>query len=185
MGTQPVMTVVDCCDFKVLDRKLPDGSLDKGLYCHKTNGPGLRYEVCHGLYSGRICWVNGPFHCGRWNDLKIAKECGLVYMLQSTNERCIADSAYKHKSFFTPPGRRTPQSHTMNSARARQETVFSRLKGTWGCFKTVWRHSEDLHELAFHSTINILQMLIDLGETALFRMDLLTPDRQTAVVQQR
>ena len=170
------MVVVDCVDFHCLDVRLPNKELDTSLYSHKHNGPGLKYEICHGVYSGNICWVNGPFKAGEFNDLQVAQEFGLCGILEACGEKAIADGIYKDKEFFhTPPGVRTPQSRAMNTLRARQETINARLKNNWGCFGTTWRHDHDLHELAVSAALTIMQLEFDHGISKLFKVPIKPP----------
>ena len=49
-------------------------------YSHKFSGPGLRYEVGVSIHEEGIVWINGPFPCGSWPDLKIARHC-LIHAL--------------------------------------------------------------------------------------------------------
>jgi hypothetical protein len=42
-------------------------------YSHKLNGPGLRYEIAICIQTGEPVWINGPFPCGSWPDLRIAR----------------------------------------------------------------------------------------------------------------
>jgi hypothetical protein len=49
-------------------------------YSQKHNGPRIRYEIGICIQTRWIIWVNGPFPCGDWPDLKIAREC-LIHML--------------------------------------------------------------------------------------------------------
>jgi len=175
---QNIQTVVDCTDFPIQDQKLPTGEMNPGLYSYKHNGPGLRYEICHGLYTGNICWINGPFHAGDFNDLKIAKECGLCDYLKHFSEQAIADSGYRgNECFVTKDSTRlTEQTRLCNTARGRQETINARIK-TWGCFQTTWRHDHSFHGLAVYSVVNILQLEIDHGITKLFDIHLRLPKK--------
>jgi hypothetical protein len=38
-----------------------------------VNGPGLRYEIAICIQTGEPVWINGPFPCGSWPDLIIAR----------------------------------------------------------------------------------------------------------------
>ena len=175
---------MDCVDFHCLDVRLPNGELDTSLYSHKHNGPGLKYEICHGIYSGNICWVNGPFKAGEFNDLQVAQEFGLCTMLDASGEKAIADGIYKDKDHFhTPPGVRTPQSRAMNTLRARQETINARLKNGWCCFSTTWRHDQELHELAVNAVLTMMQLEFDYKITKLFAVTVSPP--ATGATKQR
>ena len=52
-----------------------------GWKSFKFNGPGVRYEVAECIRSGDLVWINGPFPCGQWPDLKIFREA-LIYELR-------------------------------------------------------------------------------------------------------
>ena len=54
---------------------------------------GLRYELAIAILSGEICWYNGPFPCGLYNDWKIFNECRLRTYLEK-HERVEADNGY-------------------------------------------------------------------------------------------
>ena len=83
---------------------------DRKWYSHKFNGPGVRYEIGISIATGHIVWVNGPFCCGRWPDIKIAKK-HLVKRLDR-HERVIADSGYRNGGhFITPTGHNNLQEH--------------------------------------------------------------------------
>ena len=168
------MTVVDTVDFHCLDKRLPNGDLDRGMYSHKMKGPGLRYEIAHGIYTGNICWINGPFHAGKYNDLTIAKRFGFCDKLDAHGERCIADSIYKDERFHIPTGIKTAQSGAANRLRARQEWINSRLK-RWGCLDHVWRHDERLHAYVVRACLQIMQLEIDYGQLVLFNCGIKRP----------
>ena len=45
-------------------------------YTKKYQGAGVRYEIGVCIQTGDIVWTNGPFPCGRWQDLKIFQHNG-------------------------------------------------------------------------------------------------------------
>jgi hypothetical protein len=48
----------------------------------KHNCAGLVYEIAASILGeGNICWVNGPFPAGSWNDWKIFNMEGLKSLL--------------------------------------------------------------------------------------------------------
>ena len=61
---------VDGTDFRIQE-PVP---FDTGWFSHKFKGPGVRYEVGIAIQTGWIVWVNGPFMCGNWPDLRIARD---------------------------------------------------------------------------------------------------------------
>ena len=96
-----------------------------------------------------MVWINGPFPCGEWPDLKIAMDL-LVHMFEG-DERAVADSGYRgHLEYFDVPWRyldNLEQRIRKALARARHETINRRFK-QWKCMKDVWRHSLELHGIA-------------------------------------
>jgi len=59
---------VDGVDFKVPEHG-PEFSSHK--FAKKS---GLRYEVGLCILTGDIVWINGPYACGHWPDLSIARD---------------------------------------------------------------------------------------------------------------
>mmetsp|Transcript_7845 Transcript_7845/g.16068 ORF Transcript_7845/g.16068 Transcript_7845/m.16068 type:complete len:215 (+) Transcript_7845:183-827(+) len=55
---------VDGTDFRI-------NWTSKAFYSHKFKGCGLWYEVALNILTGDICWINGPFEPGKYNDLMI------------------------------------------------------------------------------------------------------------------
>jgi len=80
---------VDGTDFRINGPK-PFGPR---LKSHKSNGPGLRYEVGLCIRTGLIVWTNGPFRAGGNSDLGIFQR-GLRHRLVP-GEKAIADGTYK------------------------------------------------------------------------------------------
>ena len=113
------------------------------------------------IQTGWIVWVNGPFPCGEWSDLKIALD-SVVHLLTG-DERIIADDTYKgHPEYFDIPWKHldNPTQRSRKSiCRARHETVNRRFK-KWQCMAQRWRHPLHKHGIAFHAVANIEQMLI-------------------------
>jgi hypothetical protein len=42
-------------------------------FSHKLNSAGLRYEIGITIQTGDLVWTNGPYPCGNWPDLRIAR----------------------------------------------------------------------------------------------------------------
>ena len=100
-------------------------------YSYKFNGSALRYEVALCIRTGWICWINGPFLPGIWNDLEIFRS-ELATCLEP-NERVEADDGYEAEAPFKV---KCPSSMTivperkamMSRVGKRQETVNRRFK---------------------------------------------------------
>ena len=135
---------------------------NKKWYSHKFKSAGLRYEVGVGLQSGDICWVNGPFPCGSWSDLKIFKSKLANRLLPG--EMVEADKGYPHRKVRTP---RNIVSQTdkraKSKARARHETVNKRFK-QWSCLTQNFRHELWKHRLCFEAVVVCTQLSFYHGE---------------------
>ena len=79
---------IDGTDFRIYEPEVfsPD------WYSHKFKGPGLRYEIGVALNTGDVVWINGPFRCGEWTDIKIFRDDLIKYL--DENERVEADDGY-------------------------------------------------------------------------------------------
>ena len=149
-----VRMTVDGTDFRI-NEPYPFNPM---WYSHKFSGPGVRYKVVVGLREEGILWVNGPFPCGGWPDLRIAR-AGLVHVLQP-GERVIADSGYRGDDhFLTPTGLNDQFSRVTAVFRARHESVNGRLK-TFNVLSCTFRHGLDKHKICFLAVVNMVQISI-------------------------
>ena len=67
-GSQCLVSV-DGTDFEIQE----PSPFSPKWFSHKFKGPGVRYEVAICIQTGEPVWINGPFPCGSWNDLRIAR----------------------------------------------------------------------------------------------------------------
>lgn len=142
---------------------------DRKWYSHKFHGPGLRYEVAICIQSGDIVWINGPYPCGHWPDLRIFRH-RLIHRLLP-GEKVEADDGYRGE----PQWVRTANSYVSwadyrakKNARARQETANKRFK-QWGCLCQTYRHHINQHHNHFAAVAVCTQLSIESGES-LFRV---------------
>ena len=144
---------VDGTDFRIMEQ-FP---FDRKWYSHKYNGPGVRYEVAISIATGWIVWINGPFPCGAWPDLRIARD-SLVGILEP-GEFYIADGGYYdgYNYAITPTGYHYYSDRVRALIRARHETINRRLK-QWKALSHRWRHSIEKHSMAFRAIANIVQI---------------------------
>jgi hypothetical protein len=144
---------VDGTDCKIYE----PAPFDRKWYSHKFKGPGLRYEVGVCIQTGMIVWKNGPYPCGTWPDLKIARNRLLPKL--PPNEKVLADGGYADGGVFceTPTGHRNDDQTMKQEARARHETINSRLK-QFGVLSGTWRNARNHHSWAFHAVANIVQL---------------------------
>jgi hypothetical protein len=150
---------VDGTDFRVYEPSF----FSKKWFSHKFTGPGIRYEVALCIQTGWIVWINGPFPCGDWPDLRIAREA-LVDALDR-GEYYIADGGYYDGNQWseTPTGLNNFEQRQQKMVRSRHETVNSRLK-QWSALNRVFRHRLSKHSPVFRAVANILQLSIENGE---------------------
>lgn len=129
---------------------------------------GLRYEVAVCILTGDIVWVNGPYECGKWNDIKIFRDSLMSHL--APFERVEADDGYlgEHPQHVKcPKGFANPEitEYMQQRVRNRQETVNRRFK-SWDILKQVFRHIHHIpdHGDVFRSVAVITQLAINEGE---------------------
>lgn len=151
---------VDGTDCPIQEPKRGDGKkgIDKKWYSVKFKGAGLRYEIAVAIYSDNIVWLNGPFPCGAYPDLKIYKEKGLSdKLIEAGREKSVADGTYRHYTVSQKGKGRLSWQQKKNYLRARHETVNNRIK-IFDCFKNKWRHSHNLHGHTFQAAVVLTQI---------------------------
>jgi hypothetical protein len=138
-------------------------------YSHKLNGPAVWYEIGVSIQTGWIVWANGPFPAGH-SDLKIARS--RVIHLLAPGEKIVADGGYRDgfNRFESPTGERTLYEKMKSNARARHETVNSRIR-RWRALTDIFRHNVGTrHAQVFYAILNITQLQI-LFEEPLFQVE--------------
>jgi hypothetical protein len=139
-------------------------------FSHKLNGPAARYEIGVSIQMGWIVWAYGPFPAGSFPDLKIARS--RIVQFLGPREKVVADGGYRDgfQYFETPTGTRTIYEKMKSNARARHETVNSRIR-RWRALTDIFRHDiVARHGPIFHAIINITQLQI-LFEEPLFQVE--------------
>jgi hypothetical protein len=129
-------------------------------YSHKFRGAGLRYELGVCIQTGHIVWVNGPYPCGSFPDLKIARH-KLIHQLLP-GEMFVADRGYRDGGVhaMTPTGYNTPGERMKSIVRARHESVNGRLK-KFKILSTPFRNKLDKHYMIFYLLTNAVQIEIE------------------------
>ena len=130
--------------------------------------PGVRYEVAISIISGDIVWINGPFPCGFYNDIKIFRQ-GLKNMLED-GERVEADDGYlgeAPKYVLCPKAIRCKfmskkKKKLSQRIRSRQETVNKRFK-QFGVLRQIFRHPIEKHASVFRAVAVTTQVNIEQG----------------------
>lgn len=131
-------------------------------YSHKFKSAGVRYEVGVCIQTGDICWINGPFMCGRWPDINIFR-VALKRRLHA-RELVVADRGYRGDSKCRTPYHivsRTDQ-RAMNKALARHETVNKRIK-QFKVLKQQFRHPLSKHKDCFIAAAVATQVMFNRG----------------------
>lgn len=134
----------------------------------------MRYEVGLNIQTAEIVWTNGPFPCGAWPDLRIARNEVIFHI--GENERILADGGYNDggEFFETPTGINNDDQRMKQLARARHETINRRLK-QWNILGRVFRHGVEKHSIIFLAVVHITHMLmamsgVDEGEHGSFQI---------------
>jgi hypothetical protein len=150
---------VDGTDFKIKEPQ----PFDPKWRSEKFNGPGLKYEVAVCIQTGWIVHVNGPYPCGEWHDLTVARD-DLCYKLAASDcehEMALADGGYAdgYNMFETPTGHNNWDQRMKQKARARHETINGRFK-QWAILSQTFRAKPECHEKYFMAIANLTQWLI-------------------------
>jgi hypothetical protein len=156
---------VDGTDFKIYNPHI----FDKKWYSFKFRSAGLRWEVAVSIYSGDIVWINGPFPCGQWPDLKIYRE-SLNELLKQTGERAETDLGYRGEpATVNHPECCNADSYEKQTVRSRHETVNRRFK-QFNVLGRTFRHDKERHTEVFTAVAVITQLSIETG-SPLFQVD--------------
>ena len=158
-STKTCKCTVDGTDCRIYE----PNPFNRKWFSHKFKKAGLRYEVAVCIKTGDIVWINGPFPCGRWPDLKIFRRA-LMNML-GLGEMVEADLGYRGEPQFA----RTPRTYVSRSdrrakkkARARHETVNKRLKD-FSCLAKTFRHERTLQRHCFFAAAVATQLSFENG----------------------
>jgi len=138
-------------------------------FSHKFKGAGLRYEIALNIRTGEICWINGPFPAGKYQDPTIFKN-GLNWEL-AEGELVHADKAYRHQPRCSTPYNQSfrYEREQSNLIRARHETV-NRLFKYNQSLATPFRHPLKKHDVVFHAAAVCVQLAIR-SESPIFEVD--------------
>ena len=135
-------------------------SFNTKWYSHKFRGPGISV-------SGHIVWVSGPYPCGEYPDLKIARE-GIIHFLEE-GEVLIADGGYKGEEKIWHKGHKKSSARIEGVARVGHETVNGRLKN-FNILEQRFRHDLSFHGRCFYAVANLVQLDL-IHEQPLFKVE--------------
>ena len=127
---------------------------------------GLRYEICICIQTGDIVWINGPFACGKYNDVTVFRKALISHL--DDGERVEADDGLvgeaprcvKCPKSFTNPEATLPMQQRI---RNRQETINKRLK-QWTILVDIYNDDISTHADVLRSILIIEQLKIENGE---------------------
>jgi hypothetical protein len=125
-----------------------------------TSSRGLVFNT--NIATGWIVCVNGPFPCGRYTDLKIAKSA--LHHILDHGERYIADGGYVTHQALNPHDAFSHEERMyMQICRTRHETI-NRLLKNFAIVGTVFKREVGKHGLFLYSVANVVQVGIMFGE---------------------
>ena len=136
---------------------------DTSYYSHKIRKAGVRYEVGVNIQTGDLVWINGPYKCGAFPDLKIFRL--KLKNLLDKDEFVKADNGYRGEpkcvrvasSFVSKKDKRAKK-----KVRARHETINGRFK-KYSILSTRFRHDRSKHQMCFYAVASLEQISMDLG----------------------
>lgn len=99
-------------------------------------------------------WVNGPFPCGEYPDVRIFKK--FMAKRLEPDELVIADRGYRHDRCVY----NSIHTNVFSKIRARHEIVNRRLK-QFSALRVTFRHDLSLHSACFHAIANITKVILD------------------------
>jgi hypothetical protein len=150
---------VDATDCPV--ERPSDYNLQRQYYSGKSKKHCIKYEVGIQIQTGKLVWLAGGTP-GSVHDLTISRASGLSSHLLH-GEFVLADKAYIGEDCFLTPFKpvTNEQELEFNSAisslRETVEHTIGRIK-VFGFTQQKWRHSLDLHPIAFKVICNALNI---------------------------
>jgi hypothetical protein len=161
-GNRLINITIDGTDFRIREPH----PFSREWYGHKFNGPGVRYEIGIHIEFGWIVWVNGPYPCGIWPDLAIAKH--LLHLCLLPEEQYIADDTYRCPEALLPEDASNVEEYFyMDVARARHEQV-NRLFKLFKVLSNRFKRDVAKHGVFMHAVANIVQLGLMTGEMNVF-----------------
>lgn len=143
---------LDGTDFRIAE----PSPFDPKWYSHKFKAAGLRYEVGLSITTGKIVWQYGGFACGEMNDLMIARDKLVQFLIP--NEKVLADKGYQDSRYFITPTDENGIRH--KQIMSRHETVNKRYK-QFEILNERFRHDNSKHSSVFYAIGNILSFVLE------------------------
>ena len=152
---------VDGTDFRIPEQS----DCPKSWYSFKFRGPGLRYELGLGVFTGKIVWISGPWRAGRFPDITIFRSGGLRGRLITAGEKAVADKGYRGEPDTIDLPDEGSESHQAykKEARSRHEHCNRRFK-QFQCLGQRFRHKIDFHRECFKAVVVLTELSLENGE---------------------
>ena len=162
---------IDGVDF-LIQEPIPFSS---GWYSHKFKHAGLRYIIATSLFTGEITYVEGPFPCGHWSDVRIFRNNLKDHLLPG--EMVVADRGYRgDPSCITPyDAYDNHVKYLMGVARARHEGVNAMFK-QFRILKDMYRHDLRKHSWVFKAVSLLVQLRLIEGSRVYQILDFTIPN---------
>jgi len=140
---------VDGVHCRYHEEKHPTLSKNPKLWSHKSNGPGLSYELALDLFESKLVWLKGPVPAGE-SDRRIYNS--ELRQKIPVDKKAVTDGGYRNRSdprIAAPNSHDTDELRTFKArARMRQENFNNRIK-RFACLKTDFRHGMEQHGHCF------------------------------------
>ena len=155
---RPAKVTVDGTDFETIEYS----PFNPGRRSHKFNHAGLRYEVAISIAKCFIVHINGPFICGEWPDIRIARTC--LHEMLEPDEYYLADSGYRcgRGPAITREALPPHQRSTFDRLMARHEIINRRFK-EFAILGSRFRHEEEKHGDVFRCVAVLVQFDLEEG----------------------
>ena len=125
---------------------------DPGLYSHKLNAAGIRYDIAINIVTGDIVYWSGGEKAGEFPDLKLARN-GILHLIDE-GEMIIADKGYNDHRYFIFTTDLRGDNYMIKKITGRHENINARLK-VWGFLRNRFRHDFPTHYRMFLAIIEI------------------------------
>jgi hypothetical protein len=161
---------LDGVHFQGMEVTHPFLSKDPSWYSHKGNGPGLAYLMALDIRESQIVYFSGAKKAST-HDKRIFLEPNGLRDRMRVGKKGIGDKAFRGKEGDGRVPISCPNSHNhpdvrkfQARGRARQETLFGRMKGSFQIMAQRFRFKDvDMHQIVFEAVVVLLQYQFDNG----------------------
>jgi len=152
-GQTTFIISVDGVNFRFHEEKHPTLSKNPDLFDHKSNGPGLSYELALDVWKSRLVWAKRK-PITKDNDRKFFARAGGLRSKIPDGKKAIADRGYRGKGgdakVATPNSFDHPLLKEFKArARMRQESFNQRIERFGALAAGRFVHSKERHEDIF------------------------------------